>query len=477
MGPLLALSLRLPRRGSRRRLQALHEQLRAAILDGRLHAGLRLPSTRALASACGVSRGTAVATYDRLLGEGYLVARLGAGTFVAAGLARPAPRPAARSPDPRLAQAWRRTAPPGAPPARPRYDFRIGVPDGASFPFDLWRKLLGRATRAAARSGPADAAAAGRAALRDGIASHVSFTRAVAARAEDVVVTTGAQQAFDLLARILVTPGRTVVALEDPGYPPLRAAFRAAGARLVPVPVDAEGLVVDRVPRGAAVVCVTPSHQFPLGTAMSIERRTALLALAQARGAVLIEDDYDAEFRFGGRPLDALQTLDRSGSVFYVGTFSKSLSPLLRTGFVVAPPWARDALIAAKRTADGENPALAQEALALLIAEGHLARHVRRMRRVYERRRALLLAGLARDFGGALEPVAAVAGLHLAAWLPAGTDADRLAARARDQGVGVLALSPFYAGRARPGLLFGYGATDEATIAAGLARLRTLWRR
>jgi len=481
MSPLLELGLALPRRGSRRRLRSLYEQLRAAILGGRLHPGLRLPSSRALAASCGASRATVVATYERLLSEGYLVARPGAGTFVARGLpAHAAPRaPVARpAADPRLAPAWRPAGrPEPAALARPRYDFRVGMPDGAAFPHDLWRRLLGRAARTSRADAIEYAPAAGREALRAGIASHVSFTRAVAARGDDVVVTAGAQQAFNLLARVLVTPGRTLVAVEEPGYPPLRAAFRAAGARLAPVPVDAEGLIVERVPKEARVICVTPSHQFPLGTAMSLERRTALLELAAARSAVVIEDDYDSEFRFGGRPLDALQTLDRSGAVLYVGTFSKSLSPALRIGFIVAPPWARDALVAAKRLEDTHSPTVIQDALALLIAEGHLARHVRRMRRIYERRRELLLGGLARDFGRWLEPVASVAGLHVTAWLRGRTDAEALAARARHSDVGIRSLAGFYDGAPRPGLVFGYGATTEAEVGAGLERLRTLWRR
>jgi GntR family transcriptional regulator/MocR family aminotransferase len=210
---------------------------------------------------------------------------------------------------------------------------------------------------------------------------------------------------------------------------------------------------------------------------MSLERRTALLALARERDAVVVEDDYDSEFRFGGRPLDALQTLDRSDSVLYVGTFSKSLSPSLRTGFIVAPPWARAALVAAKRLSDAHNPTVIQDALALLIGEGHLARHVRRMRRLYERRRELLLAGLARDFGRWLEPAASAAGLHVTAWLRQRTDADALVARARQRDVGLQSLSACYLGPApRQGLAFGYGGLPESEIAPGLERLRSLWR-
>jgi len=311
--------------------------------------------------------------------------------------------------------------------------------------------------------------------LREASARHVSFARAVACGPDDVIVTAGAQQAFDLLARILVTPGRTVVAIENPGYPPLRAAFAAAGAKLAPVRVDAQGLIVERLPHEARVVCVTPSHQFPLGSAMSAQRRAALLDFAQARGAVIIEDDYDGEFRFGGRPLDALQTLDRSQSVFYVGTFSKSLFPAIRLGYVVAPPWARGALVAAKQCADSHCGVLGQETLAAFIDEGHLARHVRRMRGIYAKRREAVLEALDRDFGRWLEPVPNVAGLHLAAFARPGIDVPAIVGRAREHSIGLSALRPYYLGTARAGLAFGYGAIDEHDIVEGLARLRRAW--
>ena len=478
MGPLLEFDLALPPRGSRTRLRALHAGLRRAILDGRLHPDLRLPSTRALARACAVSRTTAVLTYERLLSEGYVVARAGSGTFVATGLprrARAVARAARAAGDRRLSGFWRFATEPRLPLAPLRFDFRLGSPDVGSFPCALWRRLLSRAVPGLSRVAPDLEDSAGRSALREGIARHVSFARAVACEAEDVIVTAGAQQAFDLLARVLVARPRLMVAVEDPGYAPLRTAFAAAGARLVAVPVDAEGLRVERVPAAARIICVTPSHQFPLGVPMSIERRTALLARAEAQGAVIVEDDYDGEFRFGGRPLDALQTLDRSQLVCYVGTFSKSLSPALRSGYIVAPPWARRALIAAKSCADGHADALVQEALAAFIAEGHLARHLRRMHRLYQRRRQLLLDTLSAKFSGWLQPMSSVAGLHLAAWLNPAIDAEALVARARQREVGVRSLRSFFLGRAsRPGLVFGYGTIGEGEIEEGLARLRTL---
>jgi GntR family transcriptional regulator/MocR family aminotransferase len=480
MDPVFEFPIALPPRDSRGLLRALHAQLRAALLDGRLKPGLRLPSTRRVARAYGISRNTAVAAFDLLLSEGYLVTRRGSGAFVADALPQPArrrPQTADAANDRRLAAFWRKPSPAfgDAPDAPLRHDFRLGVPDVTQFPFDIWRRLSTRSLRALTRQRAAYAEPQGQPRLREAIARHVSFARAVACGPDDVIVTAGAQQAFDLLARILVTPGRTVVAVENPGYPPLRAAFAAAGARLAPVRVDAQGLVVEKVPRAARVVCVTPSHQFPLGSAMSAQRRAALLDVAQARGAVIVEDDYDGEFRFGGRPLDALQTLDRSQSVFYVGTFSKSLFPAIRLGYVVAPLWARSALVAAKQCADWHCGVVEQDTLAAFIGEGHLARHVRRMRGLYAARRDALLDALDRGFGRWLEPVPNIAGLHLAAFARPGIDLQAIVQRAREQSIGVSALRPYYVGPSRAGLAFGYGAIDAHDIVEGLARLRRAW--
>jgi GntR family transcriptional regulator / MocR family aminotransferase len=482
MEPVFGLPISIPPRSSGERLRALHGQLRAAILEGRLQPGLRLPSTRGLADACGVSRNTAMAAYDLLLSEGYLVARQGAGTYVANALPdltqRKVPGERHSSNDRRLNTFWRQSAleidP--SPQSPPRFDFRLGVPDISYFPMDVWRRLSSRVLRSYCKMPAPFDEPHGRPALREAIARYVSFSRAVACQADDITVTAGAQQAFDLLARILVTAGRTVVAVENPGYPPVRAAFAAAGAKIVATPVDAEGLVVERLPPNAAVVCVTPSHQFPLGSAMSARRRAALLEFAHARGAVVIEDDYDSEFRFGGRPLDALQTLDRTESVFYVGTFSKSLFPALRLGFAVAPPWAHRALGEVKRYADSHSAPLTQETLAAFITAGHLARHVRRMRRIYGARRQLLLDGLRAEFSRWLEPVPSVAGLHLAALAKGTMDSSLLAENALRREVGVRSVERFRSGKSgASGLVFGYGALDEHGILAGLTRLRRVF--
>lgn len=479
--------LTLPPRDSRNLLRELHRQLRTAILDGRLAPGLRLPATRAFADACGISRNTAVAAYDLLLSEGYLVTRRKAGTFVADALPQRATRSSAPTAtratgrgDSRLNAYWRaQSLPPYEPMPTPQpRDFQFGVPEKRFFRFDIWQRLSGRALRALSRAPAIYSDAQGRRALREAIAAHVAFARAVACRPDDVIVTAGAQQAFDLLARILVTSGHTIVAIENPGYPPMRSAFALAGARVVPVPVDSEGLVVERLPVDAKVVCVTPSHQFPLGTAMSMRRRVALLDFARTHGAVIVEDDYDGEFRLGARPLDALQTLDRSGSVFYVGTFSKSLLPSLRLGYMVAPPWAQPALTALKVHTEWHTGVPAQDTLAAFIAEGHLARHVRKMRDVYGARRRVLLEILQRDFDGLLEPIASDAGLHLSAFARLGRrDIDRLLQRTLERGVRFEALAGYSVGAgARSGIGFGYGGVDETGIREGLAVLREVWR-
>jgi len=478
MEPMLELPIRIPPRKSGERLRALHGQLKAAILEGRLRPGLRLPATRELAGHYGVSRNTAIATYDLLLSEGYITTRHGAGTYVAdvlPGVARLASQKKSNARRARqLAEFWQRPVVfEAAPtPQAVRYQFRLGLPDVAQFPMTTWSRLSGRAQRTFARQPLIDEASAGRATLREAIAKHVSFARAVACDASDIVVTSGAQQAFDLLARILVTPKRNVIAMEDPGYPRARMAFIAAGAKIVPVPVDEEGLIVHKLPTDASAIYVTPSHQFPTGAVMSPRRRAELLAFASAHDTAIIEDDYDAEFRFGARPLDALQTLDRAGSVFYVGTFSKSLFPDLRLGFVVAPSWARPALVAAKHYADGQCSPLLQETLASFISEGHLSRHVRRMRQVYSGRRQALLDGLKRYLSADLAPVPSAAGLHLAAFTQSRVDVEKIVARAIHLGTGVYSLRRFQIGRAgRSGLVFGFSSLAEHEIAEGLVRL------
>ncbi len=503
MEPLVRLPLSLPRRGSRQLLAALHAQLRAAILDGRLKSGMRLPSTRALAATYGISRNTVLAAFDLLLSEGYIVARRGSGTTVAEALshtaARKLPESLARRAR-RLNPRWRVPSRDGATSLRVAdpagrgnaaagddsaqvdgagpIGFRVGIPALDLFPYDVWRRLSARALREYRRRPDSIGAPEGLAALRSAIAQHVAFARAVSCRAEDVIVTAGAQQAFDLLARILVADGRTRIALENPGYPPLRRAFEAQGARIATVPVDEYGIVVEQIPRDAVAVCVSPSHQFPLGVVMSAQRRMALLEHCTRYGTVIIEDDYDGEFRFGERPLDALQTLDAAQSVIYVGTFSKSLLPALRLGYIVAPSWARQSLVAAKAVSDGWCNTLTQATVALMIREGMLAQHVRRMQRIYARRRKLVLDGLRDELSRWLEPIPSIAGLHLAARFKVPCVEAELAAELRREAIEVTLLRRYFAGRpTERGVMLGYGAIAEQDIVAGLGRLQRALRR
>jgi GntR family transcriptional regulator/MocR family aminotransferase len=286
------------------------------------------------------------------------------------------------------------------------------MPDISLFPYALWRSLVASSSRVVGELDARYGNPQGDPKLRDAIARYVAFTRGVVCNADRIVITHGAQQAFDLIARVLLNPG-DIAAVEDPGYPPVPDLWTTQGVKVKPVPVDAHGLCVSRLPANARLVYVTPSHQFPLGMPMSLERKLDLLGWAAEHRACILEDDYDSEFRFDPRPLEALQSLDQRGLVVYVGTFSKVLHPGLRIGFIVAPPALVPALCAARQLADWHQPLVSQVALARFITEGHLARHVRRMSRIYARRRARLLEALARSphiFG---EVVPSVAGLHV----------------------------------------------------------------
>jgi GntR family transcriptional regulator/MocR family aminotransferase len=416
-----------------------------------------------------VSRNTVLHAYERLIAEGFLDGKVGAGTFVRAP-ARLTRRAPAGALAPRA--VWRSLiapAPSAAPPAI-THDFSLGAPDPALFPWDDWRRLIARELRGRRRPvgyPPPD----GDPGLRAAIARHLGLSRSVIAGADDVLITHGAQQALDLIARVLVAPGATV-AVEEPGYPPARQVLTAHGARVVPVRVDAEGLVVDRLPAAAKLVYVTPSHQFPLGTAMSLARRLALLAWAERHGAAIVEDDYDSELRFAGRPLEPLQSLDRAGRVLYVGTFSKVLLPSLRLGFIVAPPSVMPALHAAKRLADSHGALEPQRALRAFIDDGLFARYLRRVLRDYRERHAALTDAIARHLGDRVVPLPAAAGLHVAAWLAdRRTDDAAIATAARAAGVAVEPLSAYFARAPRPGLALGFGLIRARHIDAGIRAL------
>jgi GntR family transcriptional regulator/MocR family aminotransferase len=489
---LFEIELDLAAKGSRESSRNLYGQLKAAILDGRLTAGAKLPPTRKSDAYFGISRNTAMEVYERLLNEGYVVTRHGSGTYVAdrlpASPSRPSPR-GAGSPDHRLNEFWLRpdvTAAmsfwrdrperSSAPSQVPQIDFRPALVDSRLFPFDVFRRVITKQLRGLERrpaSFKSPQGNQGNYYLRDAIIKHIALTRAVVCQPEDVLVTSGAQQAFDLLARVLVTPNETVVALEDPGYPPMRVAFAAAGARLAAVGVDDEGLIVEQLPPGVNVICVCPSHQFPLGVTMSMRRRKALIEFARSHDAVLIEDDYDGEFRYEGSPLEALRTADAADVVFYVGTFSKCMLSALRLGFIIAPEWAMRTLVAAKNCLDWHCPMPVQVGVAGFIAEGHLAHHVRKMRDIYKRRRRLLLNYLQQELGEWLDPIPSCYGMHVAAVARPSVDLDVVAEVLLQNNVKIHSFSRYFLGRqTRAGLIFGYGSVDLTEMNRGLSALR-----
>jgi GntR family transcriptional regulator/MocR family aminotransferase len=487
--PLFEIELDLGLKGSREASRTLHRQLQAAILDGRLPAGAKLPPTRKSAAFLGVSRNTAAEVYERLVNEGHAVTRHGAGTYVAQKTPFVAPEKPEIEPvsEHRLNEFWLRpdvTAaigfwrdrPDAASPRKgTSVDFRPAMVDSRLFPLDVFRRVSAKQLRGLERKPASYKSAQGNQGnfhLRKAITNHIAATRAVVCQAEDVLVTSGAQQAFDLLARALVTPNETVVALEDPGYPPMRVAFAAAGAKLVPIGVDDEGLMVAQLPADARVICVTPSHQFPLGVTMSARRRKALLKFARERGAVVIEDDYDGEFRYEGTPLEALRASEASDVVFYVGTFSKCMLPALRLGFIVAPIWAMQTLVAAKNCLDWHCSTPVQSAVAEFIAAGHLTRHVRKMREVYKQRRQLLLESLHDKLSEWLHPIPSFYGMHIAV-MSVSLDLEVVADTLLQNNVKIHALSRYFLGpQTKAGLIFGYGTVDLPEIRRGVSVLR-----
>jgi GntR family transcriptional regulator/MocR family aminotransferase len=451
----------------------IYRQLRAAILERRLRAGERLPPTRELAQRLGVSRMTASVAYDRLVSEGFAIGRTGAGTFVA--------RVNGRKDGGRSSTAALRPLPfwdgiplPSFLWADAEYDFRSGLPDARLFPLAAWRRLMSRQFQPSSVGRGGSEHPAGHEPLRSAIAHHIGLARGLRVTADDVVVTNGTQQAIDLIARVLLRPGDQV-AVEDPGYPPPIRLLRASGARVRGVPVDREGLIVEQIPSGTRLVYVTPSHQYPLGMSMSLARRGALLDWARRHDAAIIEDDYDSEFRYYGRPIEPLQLLDPSGRVIYVGSFSKTTLPSLRLGFIVAPASIAPALHRARYLTDWHSPIPVQGAMAEFIANGRFARHTRRMRLVYERRHQLIGELLDARFRDVLDMIPSAAGLHISAIARAASidEIDAVVRRASSAGVELQPLAIFSVeGTPRAGIVLGYGAIATDRIEAGLTRLR-----
>jgi GntR family transcriptional regulator / MocR family aminotransferase len=477
LGPIVALDRRLAR--------PLHRQLydgyREAIVDGRLRPGQRLPSTRILARELQISRMPVVLAFEQLVAEGYLQSRVGAGSFVSTTLRAQATGQPPRATAPRRGH---RRIPRDALPvvAEPWLDssgpFRVAQPALDEFPIRVWARLVARRARLLPRRQMMYSDSMGFAPLREALADHLRTVRSVRCTADQIMVVSGSQQALALAARAVLAPGDAVW-IEEPGFSGARDAVTLAGGRIVTVPVDDHGLdVAAGIARGRAVraAYVTPSHQYPLGVIMSASRRLQLLDWARRRGAWLLEDDYDSEYRYDNQPIASLQGLDTDQRVIYIGTFSKVLFPALRVGYLVIPPDLVARFRRIREAMDNSPAPLYQVVLHDFFAEGHFARHIRRMREVYAERRRVLVRAIEHELGD-LRIAGDRAGMHVVVMLPRGARDRDLAERAAHHGLSITPLSSCFAGpRPSPGLVLGYGAVRAADIPDAVRRLGAILR-
>jgi GntR family transcriptional regulator/MocR family aminotransferase len=466
----------------------LYEQLRSAILEERLSSGTQLPSSRDLASQYAVSRGSVVESFERLRAEGYVVSKVGAGTFVSTSLPvqkflalRNPTTPAVRKTSSRLSARGRlmaRTCFPQEPAAQVGAPFRAYQPDLEAFPFPLWSRIAARRQRLAHRELLGAGDPRGYRPLREAVVAYLATARGVVCDADQILILSSVQQALDLAARILLDPNDPVW-IEDPGYPGARLILEAAGARLISVPVDTHGMNVDAGRHAcplARLAYVTPAHQVPLGGRLSLERRFALLEWSYQQDSWIFEDDYDSEFRYDGSPFAALKALDSGGSVLYAGSFSKMLFPSLRLAYLVVPSGLVDSFAAARSLVDRFPPLLGQAVLCDFIAEGHFARHLRSMRDLYGSRLIALREGIG-ALSGLIELAPEDAGLEIVGWLSAGIDDQAAATAAAGHGVEVRPISPYaIEQRVRSGLVLGFAAVNTTEIKNGLSLLHKALR-
>ena len=466
-------------RGSGPLYRQIYLGLRQAILSGTLRAGDRLPSTRDLAEQLGISRTVVVLAYDQLLAEGFVTGRHGSGTYVSGGVTASRTRKQENHAQLRLSRFGRAAGAiaskinfPGRPSPALRYDFVYGQSDVEAFPFAMWWRILVRqARKISVRKLDYGAVAAGNVALREAICAHLRRARAVVCDPSQVIIVNGSQQALDLISRVLLQRGDPI-AIEDPQYQGVREILRTAGARLLPVPVDFDGLNPDRLPERARAVFVTPSHQFPTGAILPLARRLALLQWAGRKRAVIVEDDYDGEFRYGGQPLESLQGLDSEGRVIYVGTFSRTVFPSLRIGYLIAPNALAPAFASAKWLSDRHSALLEQETLAEFISSGMYERHLRRVRRRNTARREALLQAMNEFLGDRVALTGDGAGAHVVLWPSKRVSEDDLIARAASRSVGIYGISRYFLRRpVHTGIMLGYSRMREGEIWEGIRRL------
>ena len=453
--------------------------LRSAILTGGFAAGERLPSTRSLAEQLGVSRTVVLLAYELLLNEGFARGHAGSGTFVSEHLRGKQARPIEKSASLWLSHYGTTAAGIAATldfPCRRttklKYDFAYGRGDLTTFPFQTWRRILLKHARSKSAQSFDYGAAAGIPDLRRAIAVHLRRSRAVVCEDAQVIVVNGSQQALDLIARVLIETG-DAVAIEDPQYQGTSEVLRAVGARLQPLRIDHAGLDPAHLDKGARLVFVTPSHQFPTGVILPLQRRLALLSWARTNNAIVVEDDYDGEFRYEGHPLESLQGLDAEGRVIYIGTFSRTVFSALRIGYMVVPTRLVAAFTAAKWLADRHTATLEQQVLAEFISTGMYERHLRRLRRSNSKRRQALLSAIDRYLHKEVHVTGDGAGAHVVLWPKKRVLEKTVIRNAASRGVGIYGLSGYFIGRApRTGLLLGYSQMDAEQIRDGIRLLR-----
>lgn len=474
----MALSLKIEPDDELPLYRQLVRQLREQILSGALPPGARLPSSRQLAHTYGIARVTATQAYSQLAAEGYVEARSGSGTYVTPQL-QPATSVGADALNAELTAWGRRALALGRQTtgseetARSEIDFGLGRPFAEDFPYDIWRRLLAHYLSTDDAVLSRYGSAAGFQPLREALAGYLDDARGVRCTAEQVVIVSGAQQALDILARLLLNPGDQVL-LESPGYIDARMLFELYRAEIVALSVDDEGLPVEAIPAGmqARLAFVTPAHQFPRGGTMPLGRRQALLAWAADHDAVIIEDDYDGDLRYDGYSQSALQGLDRSDRVVYLGTFSKVLFPALRLGYLVLPPWLVEPFVRAKELVDRGAPTLTQAAMADFIVEHHFQRHLRRLRRLYGEKRSILVGELAANLGSRVRFSMVQAGLHVLVYLDPSLDEANVVRAASRRGVRVYPGAPFhFEAQPPPSLLLGFSGLRDDDIRAGVRRL------
>ncbi|MBZ0186351.1 MAG: PLP-dependent aminotransferase family protein [Candidatus Obscuribacterales bacterium] len=476
----------------------IYEELKKAIFTGRLSAGKKVPSTRAMAKTLGVSRATATLAYDYLLDEGYFEAITGSGTYVCRKLPEellqvsdkisPEPEPpAVRVDRQRLLSSYGQSLQErdwlGYPSEEPKIQFSFGRPDLDEFPMRIWSQLMSRHCRKRNFTIlDCPSKASGYDPLKEAIAAYLARARAVVCKPEQVIVVNGSQQGLDLITRVFVDRD-DLVGMEEPGYIGAQKAFLAQGANLKPIFIDRDGLRTDYLksrfdkdcPESLRLLYVTPSHQYPTGVVLSLPRRMELLSFAKRTGTIIVEDDYDSEFRYSGRPIPALAGIDHSGAVIYVGTFSKVLLPALRLGYLVVPEDLIDVFSRVKWLADRHSSLLQQQVLADFISEGHLEKHIRRMRALYEKKRRLMIEMLKGLFEEKIRISGDNAGINILIRLESKRSDAELVARARELGVGIASTRQLYMSNAPSGeFLLNYGGIEEEQIIEGLTLLRGL---